>query len=133
MAKAAAARRAPAPAADFAASFRQLKAILEPYGEKLRVAHDKPGYHYLETHDKPYRGRAIMFAAVRTGKAYVSFHLFPLYTCPEMNASISPALKKRMQGKTCFNFTAPDAALFAELKKLTEEGFRRFKNIKIPS
>jgi hypothetical protein len=131
MLKATAARRASA--TDFAASFRQLKAILEPYGEKLRVAHDKSGHYYLETHDKPYRGRAMMFAAVRTGKAYVSFHLFPLYVCPEMNASISPALKKRMQGKTCFNFTAPDAALFAELKKLTEEGFRRFKNIKLPS
>ena len=130
MPKAAAARRAPA--ADFAASFRQLKAILEPYGEKLRVAHNKSGYYYLETHDKPYRGRAIMFAAVRTGKAYVSFHLFPLYTCPEMNASISPALKERMQGKTCFNFTAPDAPLFAELKKLTAEGFKLFKDIKLP-
>ena len=130
MPKAPAARRAPA--ADFAASFRQLKAILEPYGDKLRVAHDKPGYYYLETRDKPYRGRAIMFAAVRTGKAYVSFHLFPLYTCPEMTATISPALKKRMQGKTCFNFTAPDAALFAELKKLTAEGFKLFKHIKLP-
>jgi hypothetical protein len=121
-----------APAADFAATFSRLRAILQPYGEKFHVAHDKPGYYYLETHDKPHRGRAIMFAAVRTGKAYVSFHLFPLYTCPEMNASISTALKKRMQGKSCFNFTAPDAALFAELKKLTKEGFRRFKHIKLP-
>ena len=130
MPKVSAARRAPA--ADFAVSFQQLKAILEPYGEKLRVAHDKAGYYYLETHDKPYRGRAIMFAAVRTGKAYVSFHLFPLYTCPDMAAGISPALKKRMQGKTCFNFAAPDPALFAELKKLAAEGFKLFKNIKPP-
>lgn len=50
-----------------------------------------------------------------------------------MTASVSPALKKRMQGKSCFNLTAPDAALFAELKHLTAEGFRRFKTIKLPS
>jgi hypothetical protein len=125
MPKATAARRAPA--ADFAASFRRLKAILRPYGKKLRVAHDKAGYYYLETHDKPYRGRAIMFAAVRTGKAYVSFHLFPLYTCPEMTASISPALKKRMQGKSCFNFTEPDLLLFVQLAALTVSGYRAFQ------
>ena len=130
MPKTPAARRAPA--ADFAATFRELKAILEPYGDKLRAAHDKPNYYYLETHDKPYRGRAIMFAAVRTGKAYVSFHLFPLYARPGMVAGISPALKKRMQGKTCFNFTAPDTTLFAELRKLTAEGFKVFKDIQLP-
>ncbi|MBZ5627344.1 MAG: hypothetical protein LAO06_00595 [Acidobacteriia bacterium] len=130
MPKAIAARRSST--ADFAATFRELKTILEPYGDKLRAAHDKPSYYYLETHDKPYRGRAIMFAAVRTGKAYVSFHLFPLYTCPRMTAGMSPALKKRMQGKTCFNFTAPDPTLFAELKKLTAEGFKLFKDIKLP-
>jgi hypothetical protein len=130
MPKAPAARRAPA--ADFAAVFRQLKAILEPYGEKLRVAHDKPGYYYLETHDKPYRGHAIMFAAVRTGKAYVSYHLIPVYACPGLASTISPQLKKRMQGKSCFNFTAPDTALFAELTNLTAEGFELFKHIKLP-
>jgi len=122
-----------APAADFAACFRQLKAILEPYSEKLRVAHDKPGYYYLETHDKPNRGHAIGFAAVRAGKAYVSYHLVPVYACPGLASAISPQLKKRMQGKGCFNFTVPDASLFAELKKLTAEGFKQFKNIKLPA
>jgi hypothetical protein len=32
---------------------------------------------------------------------------------------MSPALKKRMQGKACFNFTAVDEALFKELAALT--------------
>jgi hypothetical protein len=40
--------------------------------------------------------------------------------------SISPALKKHMQGKSCFNFKAVDETLFKELAKLTKAGFVRF-------
>jgi len=63
------------------------------------------------------------FGSVRLGKAYASFHLMPLYMCAVLTESISPALKKRMQGKTCFNFkTEPDPELLAELNRLTESG-----------
>ena len=51
----------------------------------------------------------------------------PLYACPDLLNSISPELRKRMQGKSCFNFTAIDKALFAELKRLTRAGYQRFK------
>jgi hypothetical protein len=40
---------------------------------------------------------------------------------------ISPALKKRMQGKSCFNFTSPDPVLFRELGKLTSKGFALYR------
>lgn len=60
------------------------------------------------------------FGALKLGKAYVSLHLMPLYMSPTLETAISPALKKRMQGKTCFNFKAvPDEELLADLKKLT--------------
>ena len=62
------------------------------------------------------------FGGVRVGKAYVSYHLMPVYTHPKLAAKISPALKKRMQGKSCFNFKAVDEALFDELEALTREG-----------
>ena len=74
-----------------------------------------------------HKGHPMQFATVRLGKAYVSFHLMPLYMNPLLSGTISPALKKRMQGKTCFNFkTAPDAALLAELERLTHAGFQFF-------
>jgi len=64
---------------------------------------------------------------VRLGKAYVSFHLMPLYMSPVLTKSISPALKKRMQGKTCFNFkTDPGPELIAELKRLTEAALKHW-------
>ena len=48
----------------------------------------------------------MFFGAVVTGKAYVSYHLMPLYTCPWLVKTVSADLKKRMQGKSCFNFRA---------------------------
>ena len=41
---------------------------------------------------------------------------------------MSPALKKRMQGKACFNFTTIDEACFAELGRLTAAGLKVFKS-----
>jgi hypothetical protein len=53
----------------------------------------------------------LFFGAVMRFKSYVSYHLTPLYVCPEMAKTVSSALKKRMQGKSCFNFHAADEAL----------------------
>jgi hypothetical protein len=63
---------------------------------------------------------------VRQGKNYVSFHLMGLYTFPEMLKSVSPALRRRMQGKSCFNFTHIDEELFAELERLTAASAKGF-------
>ena len=57
-------------------------------------------------------------AAVQIKKNYVSYHLMPV-CAPEILKKVSPALKKRMQGKTCFNFKKPDKVLFEELERLT--------------
>jgi hypothetical protein len=48
-----------------------------------------------------------------------AYHLIPLYGRPELAEGLSPALTKRRQGKTCFNFKRSDPALFAELDALT--------------
>jgi hypothetical protein len=40
----------------------------------------------------------MMFGCVIMGNAYVSYHLFPLYVCPELKRTISGELKKWMQG-----------------------------------
>jgi len=71
------------------------------------------------------------FGSVRLGKAYVSFHLMPLYMSPPLLKTIPPALKKRMQGKTCFNFkTAPEPDLVAGLTRLTEAAFEQWRERK---
>jgi len=60
------------------------------------------------------------FGAVKLGKVYVSYHLMPLYMNPSLVKTISPQLRKHMQGKSCFNFKVlPDAEAVEELRRLT--------------
>jgi hypothetical protein len=51
----------------------------------------------------------------------------PVYVRPALLAALSPELKKRMQGKSCFNFSAIDKPLFKELSALTKAGFDSYK------
>ena len=59
------------------------------------------------------------------GRVYV--HLMPVYVRPQLLDSISPELKARMQGKSCFNFTKVNKPLFNELAALTKNGFTSYK------
>ncbi len=116
--------------AGFAPVFARLKKILAAHVPPLVVASDTPAAYYLNTTKlHPTNGQPLCFGMVRTGKHYVSFHLMPVYASPALQAAISPALKKRMQGKACFNFTEIDEALFAELATLTARGLAGFKKL----
>jgi len=67
-----------------------------------------------------HKGQPMFFGSVKRGKAYVSFHLMPLYMNAGLSGRVSPQLRKRMQGKTCFNFKSdPEPELLAELSELT--------------
>jgi hypothetical protein len=112
---------------DFAKAFHGLKMIFEKYEKHLQVTADTREKYYLETRSPSYNGKPLFFGAVLRGRAYVSFHLMPLYWDASLAKGVSANLKKRMQGKTCFNFSAPDAALFRDLARLTSRGFALYK------
>ena len=112
---------------DFARTFYALKQIFAPYENRLHVSADSREKYYLETTSRSYNGRPLFFGAAIRGRAYVSFHLMPLYWDASLLKGISPELQKRMQGKSCFNFTAPDPALFRELAKLAARGFALYR------
>ena len=111
---------------DFDTTFEQLKDILEPYRSKLIVSAESSSLFSLEVDHVMKNKQRLYFGGVRKGKAYVSFHLMPVYACAEIKSQISAELKKRMQGKSCFNFSNPDPKLFKELAKLTKAGFKKF-------
>jgi len=116
---------------DFATVFTALrKQVLEPFLGEIRVQTDKPGNYHTEVPGMFHRGKPLYFAGLRTGKNYVSFHLLPVYGAPELLKGMSPALKKRMQGKACFNFTTIDEDCFAELSRLAAAGLKLFKSQK---
>lgn len=113
---------------DFPTVFEQLKQILKPYASKLTVTADTPTAYSL---DGPYSEKwqkVIYFGSAQIKKNYVSFYLMPVYMFPELIKEISPALKKRMQGKSCFNFKQVEPDLFQELAELTRQGVERFRS-----
>ena len=112
---------------DFPVVFEQLKNILKPYAEKLTLKADTLDTYYI---DGPYSEKwkkQLFFASTVIKKNYVSFYLMPIYMYPELIDDISPELKKRMQGKSCFNFKKVEPELFNELAELTQKGAERFK------
>ena len=120
---------------DSAAVFGSLKAVLEKHARSLSVKADT-GMEYTLVTKSPspfqqHKGQPLYFGSVRLGKAYVSFHLMALYMNPTLPETISPALRKRMQGKTCFNFKIhPGPEALSELQQLTEAGFDIFQKRK---
>ncbi len=111
---------------EFPIIFASLKAILLPYLSKLIVKVDTTEGFSL---DGPYSQKwkkELFFGAAQIKKNYVSFYLMPVYMYPDLMKSISPELKKHMQGKSCFNFKKMEQSLFDELSQLTQQGFERF-------
>lgn len=112
---------------DFTAVFGALHKILDPYAAKLDVKKDDESEFYVDTRYIQKNKRPLFFAAVQSKKSYVSFHLMPVYMKPELLASISPQLKSRMQGKSCFNFSAVEPTLLEELAALTKASFASYE------
>lgn len=109
--------------------FNKLKSIFEKYEPNLSLLHNKTDNYYLNTPTTETSKKSEFFGAVQVKKSYVAFHLMPIYYYPEMLDNISEELKKKMQGKSCFNFKDINDKLFVELKLLTENCFDKYKSI----
>jgi hypothetical protein len=118
---------------DFESIFIDLRAILQRHASTMSVSEDAPTRFCLEAPVGPatlkaWGGRAkrptIPVAWAEVGKNYVSFHLMAIAAAP---GPMSDALKARMQGKNCFNFSGQEPALFRELDALTARSIAAFK------
>ena len=113
--------------ANFPHVFERLRRILDQAQPVGVVTADAAGNFSLNTPYSPLFQKELFLGAVQVKKNYVSFYLMPVYMYPDLLEGISPSLKKRMQGKSCFNFTAVDEALFQELEALTARSIERLK------
>jgi hypothetical protein len=117
----------------FANTFAALRAILEPHAKRMTVTVDAPGHYELASPTMTDRiGRPLYCASVRITRNYVSYHLMPVYGNKALRDGLSPPLRKRMQGKSCFNFTTVEPELLKELAAVTKKGIAGFKNLKLP-
>ena len=117
---------------DLLTTFQRLKRVLQKYEKRLIVTENRANRYSLDTRYSEKFKKTVFFGAVRINKNYVSFHLMPVYVFPDLLKGISPTLKKRMQGKSCFNFTSVDDEILSELARLTQKSFAGFASGKIP-
>jgi hypothetical protein len=112
---------------DLTTVFAELHKIMAPYAAKLDTKRDDEAELYVDTRHIQKNKKPLFFGAVQMKKAYVSFHLMPVYVKPELLNSLSPELKSRMQGKSCFNFSVIEPALVKELAALTKASYSSYK------
>jgi hypothetical protein len=119
----------------FAEVFQSLRSVLQKYAAALVVSEDTSTKYCLEAPIGPatlqsWGGKArsarIPVAWVEVGQSYVSYHLMGI-AVPSVQAGMTKALKARMQGKTCFNFTLIEPAQLTELDALTSASIAAFK------
>ncbi len=112
---------------DFAVIHARLKKIVQQFeGKGLNPSANTATDYLLTGPQTPTSmGRDVWFGGVQIKKNYVSFHLMAVYMFPDLLENISPELKKRMQGKSCFNFKKVDEALFNELEILAKKSYNR--------
>ena len=112
---------------DLSGAFSDLRRIMAPYAAKLDVKRDDETELYVDTRHVQKNKKPQFFGAVQVKKAYVSYHLMPLYLKPALLDAVSPELKARMQGKSCFNFKAAEPKLFKELAALTKAAYASYR------
>ena len=113
----------------FADIFSALRAILQRQAGKLAVSENSLKRYCLEGGLHPKHKKPIPIAWAEIGKHYVSFHHMGVYAYTGLLKDVSPKLKARMQGKSCFNFKSLDEPLFAELEELTVRAFQEFQQL----
>ena len=112
---------------NFPQVFERLKAILSGYQDLAVLTADNPENYMLNTGYVQQYKKELFLGGVQIKKNYVSYHLMPVYMYPDLLENVSPQLKKRMQGKSCFNFKQVDEALFQELGQLTQRSVDRLR------
>ena len=97
----------------------RLRQLLAPYEDRLEWA----TIYGIPTLRRPGAKGHEWFAFVKPNAKFVSFYLMPLHTDGGLRSSLSPALAKRLAGRTAFNFPSLDEALFSELEQVVARAY----------
>lgn len=91
----------------------------------------KDGYHLYGSKEVSILGRKpqkTYVAGIIMQKHFVGFYSMHVYAHPQVLKKLkSPATRKFLKGKACFNVTTLDKDILADLEFLVAEGIRDFK------
>ena len=113
--------------AAFAKVFQELKQLVHARAGFLDLQSDSETDYILTGPMMPRWNKELWFGGVRLGRVYVSLHLMPVYMFPDLLKGMSPELRARMQGKSCFNFKRVEPELFAEVDGLLARCLERLR------
>jgi hypothetical protein len=112
---------------DLDSVFAALRPVFAPHESAMTLQVNQPGKFYLVSRTMMHNKKPVWFGGLEIKKNYVSLHLVPVYMYAELTNAISPELKKRKQGKGCFNFDkVPAPEIVKELTALTKKGAEFF-------
>lgn len=77
---------------------------------------------HLHTRHVHTNGKPLFFGAVARRQARVTFYFMPIDVQPALLDGLSPSLRARLKGKSCFHLKTMDPVLFEELRTLVERG-----------
>jgi hypothetical protein len=97
----------------------RLRGLLAPYEDRLEWA----TIYGIPTLRKPGANAHGWFAFVKPATRHVSLYLLPVHENATLRSSLSPALAKKLTGRSTFNFAAVDEAMFAELEQVMARAF----------
>lgn len=107
---------------ELAAIELRLRMILAPYEDRLELA----TIYGIPTLRRPGAKAHDWFAFVKLASKHVGFYLLPVYTYPALREGLSPALTKRLTGKSAFTFPALDEGLATELEGLVARAYAAY-------
>ena len=105
--------------ADLGAVELRLRAILAPYEDRIETA----SIYNIPTLRRTGAKAHDWFAFVKPAAKHVGFYLLPVYSHAELRDGLSPALARRLTGKSTFTFTTLDEALATELEALVARAY----------
>jgi len=109
-----------APTADeLAAIEARLRAILVPYETRLETA----SIYSIQTLRRAGAKAHDWFAFVKPAAKHVGFYLLPVYAYPALRDGLSPALARRLTGKSVFTFPVLPEELATELEGLVARAY----------
>lgn len=113
--------------------YNKIKSILKKHKGVLTAKKDVKGDYQLYSIKKIEVLNKVVdemyFAGVTVKKNDVRFYFFPLYTHLK-EFRLTPSLKKRLKGKTCFQINKLDEELMNDISLLIKKGYEVYRKVK---
>ena len=111
--------------------FAEVKALLQPYAERLTVRRDDPGYYDLWSEkDVVVAGRErdeVNFAGLVIQKSHVGFSFMPVYADQELREVFGSDLLATLSGKSCFRLKRMTPDLRDQITAALAAGWRLYE------